>query len=366
MLRHRKRRRRLPNDVVGVFKDWQPRYLEHDIATFPVTFVRTDDGKIDKVPLIKGYIKIGTNLSSKLATRPSFADCNGIGFCPKRSYGPRLTVLDVDIADEREVDKAIARHGDTPIIVKTASGKFHLYYRHNGEPRRIRAGGNTIDLLGAGFVAAPPSVSVDGGTYEFIRGGLGDIRNLPVMRGVDALLSKPKDIVARKVAVRQETIRDGNRNGMLFRACMLQAKHSKNFDELLAFAREFNEANMQPNLLDIEVVKAATSAWGYELNGHNYIVGGKFTSCANELVDGLCLKNNDAFILLLLAQRHHADRDRFCLANAMAEKLRWTLPRFKAARRYLVENGYLVVLHQGGRGKNDPSEYGWPQRRRDR
>ena len=80
----------------------------------------------------------------------------------------------------------------------------------------------------------------------------------------------------------------------------------------------------------------------------------------------MVLKNNDAFILLVQAQRYNADRDRFCLANAMAEKLRWDLRRFKAARRYLVENGYLVVLHQGGRGKYDPTQYGWPQRRRDR
>lgn len=125
-------------------------------------------------------------------------------------------------------------------------------------------------MLGAnGFVVAVPSIT-PGGSYEFIRGDLSQIGNLPVMRGVDQF--KAGNIVDEaltgtgepKRATRQQTFSEGDRNRMLFRACMLQAKHSVNFDELLVFAREFNETNMQPNLLDIEVVRTATSAWEYD------------------------------------------------------------------------------------------------------
>jgi hypothetical protein len=35
-------------------------------------------------------------------------------------------VLDIDTTDERVLADAIYRHGATPIIIRTASGKFHL------------------------------------------------------------------------------------------------------------------------------------------------------------------------------------------------------------------------------------------------
>src|SRR5262245_27290084 len=193
---------------MGVFRDWQPRYLQEGIATFPIEFVRTEKGRIDKKPLVSGYLKIGTNYSSRLAEKPKFADCDGIGFAVNRSYGPKITVLDIDIADEREVTKAIERHGDTPVIVQTASGKYQLYYRHNGEPRHPRHWGDDIpiDRLGNGFVVAPPSISLDGGTYQFVRGDLGQIRNLPMMRGVELRNVEKKPLEKNKI------IRGGQRN----------------------------------------------------------------------------------------------------------------------------------------------------------
>jgi hypothetical protein len=69
-----------------------------------------------------------------------------------------VTVLDVDIGDERVLSDALARHGETPLVVRSGSGKYHAYYRHNGERRRIRPWrGLPIDLLGeGGLVVAPP------------------------------------------------------------------------------------------------------------------------------------------------------------------------------------------------------------------
>jgi Bifunctional DNA primase/polymerase, N-terminal/Primase C terminal 1 (PriCT-1) len=339
---------------MGVFREWQPRYLEHGIATFPVEFERLPDGKVNKKPMVSGYMTLGTRNSSKLATRPRFYDCDGIGFCPNRSYGPRITVLDIDIADPKEVDKAIERHGDTPIIVKTASNKYHLYYRHNRERRLVGGGGDKIDVLGAGFVVSPPSISLDGGRYEFIRGDLRDIRNLPTMRGVSELVTE------RKVVAKQGPFKEGNRNDMLFRACMYEAKQAESFDDLLAWARDFNGVNMQPALLDMEVIRTATSAWEYQVRGENFIGGGgRLVTMPDPMLDDLMHSNQDAILLMLIVRRNHWSRERFHLANGMAETMEWTLPRFKRARRLLVERGYIRLLRPAT--NKAPAEYGWPQ-----
>src|SRR5262249_43347433 len=105
-------------------------------------------------------------------------------------------------------------------------------------------------------------------------------------------------------------------------------------------------SNMAPPLMDMEVITAAKSAWGYELRGENFVGGGgAFVTCPPAVVDDLSLNNPDAFVLLMVARRHHWDRERFCLANAMGEKLGWTVPRLRSARSHLVKNGNIIVLH---------------------
>jgi len=344
---------------MGVFRDWQPRYLAEGIATFPMAFVQTEDGKVDKKPLVKGYLKIGTNRSGELATKQRFADCDGIGFGVVRPYGPKITVLDIDKADESLVGPAIERHGDTPIIVRTATRKYHLYYRHNGEPRQIRPWGEDIpiDLLGGGFVVAPGSISPQG-RYEFLRGDLSQIKNLPAMRGIDDLL-KPTKAVRQRPEDTQVFL-EGTRNKAFFIGSMRQARRVQNFDELLAFAREYNEGHMRPPLTDIQVVRTAVSAWEYELRGENFVDGGGFTVMRTDALDEL---DPDSYYLISQIKRYHWGRDQFVLTGEFARKLGWNLKRFVKARRVLESRGHITVLHRGGRGAGTPSQYGWPVRR---
>jgi Bifunctional DNA primase/polymerase, N-terminal len=201
---------------MGVFTEWQPRYLAERIATFPVIIDETG-----KRPAVKHYLKMGTDRSTELAGKPQFANCNGIGFRVDRPYGPKITVLDIDIADEREVTRAIERHGDTEIIVKTASGKFHLYYRHAGEHRMVRPWGQEvpIDILGGGMVIAAPSIGPKG-IYHFVKGGLDQVHSLPPMRGIDDLLKKPKEELAGNSGV----IREGKRNKSLWETCAWRSR----------------------------------------------------------------------------------------------------------------------------------------------
>lgn len=109
----------------GVFTQWQPVYAEHNIPTFPC--------KPDKRPAVTNYRRFGLPASSQIALH---SEADALGFmCGTRS---RITMLDVDTTDERILADALDRHGRTPIIARTASGKFHAPYRHNGERRWIR------------------------------------------------------------------------------------------------------------------------------------------------------------------------------------------------------------------------------------
>lgn len=155
----------------GIFTKWQPHYAEKRIATFPVG--------TDKKPQIKRWNQLGLSGSAKLARR--FTEANAFGFQP----GPlsRVTVVDIDSQDEAILADALVDYGDTPFIVRTGGG-YHAYYRHGGERRHIRPyADQPIDILGGGFVVAPPSLSAKG-RYEIIRGKLADLESLPPLRGM--------------------------------------------------------------------------------------------------------------------------------------------------------------------------------------
>ena len=101
----------------GVFPIWQPRYAARGIATFPVRIIERENGKTDKVPATKGYLRTGIQGSAELARK--FAHIDALGFaCGRRN---RITVLDIDTEDENVLADAQSRHGSTPLIIRTAS-----------------------------------------------------------------------------------------------------------------------------------------------------------------------------------------------------------------------------------------------------
>jgi hypothetical protein len=159
-------------DDVGAFSEWQPRYAERGIPTFPVIIT----GK-NKKPAISNYMNVGHPASSQFALR--FGDVNALGFVLGKHS--RITVLDVDTPDERVLADALDRYGKTPVIVRSGSGNHQAWYKHNGETRQIRPLRNRpLDILGDGFVVAPPSRGAKA-DYRFIQGGLDDLASLPTM-----------------------------------------------------------------------------------------------------------------------------------------------------------------------------------------
>src|SRR5262249_8978617 len=139
------------------FDKWQADYAAHGVATFPVD--------ANKRPMVSRYNRFGLPASTEIARK--YPDAPAIGFMCGRRSG--VTVLDVDTTDERVLADAVDRQGRRGITARRGSGHFQVGYRHGGEGRLIRPRRDVpIDILGAGFVVAPPS-RVAKGSYQFIQ-----------------------------------------------------------------------------------------------------------------------------------------------------------------------------------------------------
>jgi hypothetical protein len=311
------------------FSKAQPLYAERGIATFPVS--------PKKIPAVRGYLRADLNRSQALASK--FPDAEAFGFATDNRNG--VSVLDIDTPDDRVLVQALDRHGHTPLIARTGSGKFHAYYRHNGERRRIRPwSGREIDLLGkGGMVVAPPS-KVAKGSYAFIEGSLDDVSRLPVMRNLEFEKLEP--------------VKQGERNDKLWRHCMRHARHVETYDELLDVARTFNDECLPP-MEDSEVMSAAQSAWRITERGDNWF--GRHGAWFPVEEVSLLVSQTDALALLVFMRANQGPAATFLCANGLAEKFGWRRHRIANARRRLIELGYMKPVRQAGYGR--PALYRW-------
>jgi hypothetical protein len=332
----------------GVFAVQQPIYAERGIATFPL--------KDNKVPAISNYQKIGLPASSKLVLNHRFRSAGGFGFMTNART--RIAVLDVDTTDERVLADAVSRHGSTPVVARTASGKFHAYYRHNGEHRKIRPFNDLpIDLLGdKGYVVATPS-RLEKRAYSFLQGSLDDLDRLPVMRGLDSdMYSRAATILARPVqspCQEGESVYEGRRENTLWSFCMQQLSLKEHDIDAIVAAAIARNSTFVPPLPHDRVVATAASAWERTAKGRNWFGNGT-VALRHDEVDEL---PQDAAWLLTKLRRHNWGRN-FILANAMAETLGWTIKRFAAAKAELERMGKIRCIRDRN-GGNRPPTYTW-------
>jgi hypothetical protein len=323
--------------TAGTFLRFQSLWAAHNIPTFPVNV--TPEGK---KPAVRGYNKVGLRGSAELARK--FASSDTFAFMAGRRSA--ITVLDIDTTEEKVLATALDRHGTSPLIVRTASGKHHVYYRYSGEPRHIRPWkGLPIDLLGDGVVVAPPSTVEGRGRYQMVKGTLDDLKRLPPIRGFDQKIP---------VTVREPLPLMGKRNVSLWRYCMRSAQACDNLDQLLMKGREYNMGLTSP-LDDTEVVKTAASAWGYTERGSNRFGQHGAWLAVEEIAT--MLDEQDAFFLLAFLRAHNGPWSHFMCANGLAEKFSWDRRRLAAARRRLIEMGHIQPIRQAGRGT--PALFRW-------
>src|SRR5439155_9377569 len=96
----------------STFADWQPRYAERGVATFPVVI-----GASGKKPGVVGYLRVGLKASGQLAIK--FPDASSFGFsCGKYN---RITVVDMDDTDPAIIRGAERLFGRSPLIWRTGS-----------------------------------------------------------------------------------------------------------------------------------------------------------------------------------------------------------------------------------------------------
>ena len=313
----------------GVFALWQPRYAEHGIATFPVR---------EKKPAVQHYLKIGSRASEEFAMR--FADDDAFGLACRRN---KLTILDVDAPDERLLADAMNQFGPTPFVVRSGSGNFQAWYRNNGEKRKVRPDPRRpIDILGDGFVVAPPSRAAKG-EYSIICGTLADLASLPTMRRAE-IATPANDETAELVEV-------GQRNVTLWRHCMQSARRCGNISNLMEEAVGFNTTQFYEPLPADEVLNIVANAWSKETEGTNWFGRGGRVVFDTAEVDDLMQADPDAFLLLTRLRRHHWNRE-FVVANGMAETMPgngWTRKRFAAARLRLATVGIIEEVRAASR-----------------
>jgi hypothetical protein len=333
--------------MTGLFAQFQPLYAEHGITTIPCSTV--SETKVKK-PLVSHWQQMGLSASHQLARK--FSEANAIGFVAGKRN--RVTNLDVDSRDQRVLEDAIARHGESRFIVRTASRKFQAYYRYNGELRKIRPWPDLpIDVLGGGLVMAPPSL-YGRGQYEIIHGTLDDLDRLTTMQGVDDLKLQAR----QALQVERATIGKGRRNSSLFNYLLRYAASIRpncTLAALKAEARDFNAKHCIPQLEEMEIMTVASNVWAYEASGNNRC--GQHGAWLSMDEIAAILVHQDAFMLLAFLRANNGPDSLFMCANGLSEKFGWDRRKLAAARHRLIEMRYIKPIRQAGRGH--PALFQW-------
>lgn len=328
--------------MTGVYGQHVGAYAASGLPAFPV------DTR-SKRPAVTRWQRTTPSQSLRWARREGLASKDGVGILMGPSSG--ITEIDIDAVGDAWIGMAIERFGGTPIVIRTASGKGKLWYRHNGERRVIRPFlGLPIDVLGGGFTIAPPSYREDlAASYTFLAGGIAEVANLPAIRA---------DTLAEGFSRAPEAVLRGERNDSLWRYCMTQARFCDDPEALIDVARTWAGSFPDP-LPPHEIEKAARSAWRYQIEGRNYLGLKRPQVTESDRIMDALMDQPDAFFLLQLFQRYHWNRPRFAIApRAMSRDgiPPWHYSRIERARDTLLERGLIEEVIAPGQGKG-PGQY---------
>jgi hypothetical protein len=368
----------------GVFATAAPAFAKHGVATIPVK------GKKPAVGNWGEKTKYTVRTSLKHADNPKFADANVGVLCGKRSG---ISVVDVDTTDDRELQWVLDTFGASPVIERTGVGKFHVYYRHAGEGRRIRAfkncGHGEIDLLGSsGFFVAAPSIHPDTGKpYIFETGSMDDFNRLPFMNAdaladllpatkakrekADATTGEITDGAAEPSAETVEVpagmVGEGERNGALFKYALRTAWEVSSFESLLRMLLAMNPEMCSPPLPEGQAAEIARTVWDYKEAGTLVRPGSQsLLYDVDTFMSLLSGDHMDAIGLFgFLRVAHAGKRQVFAASPAALRKAghigSWSEKRYRAAIADLLALGLIERVHSGGNGPRDPHTFSFTQ-----
>jgi hypothetical protein len=170
----------------------------------------------------------------------------------------RLVVVDIDWAEL--LDEMVRRFGPTPLIIRSPSDGFHMYFRAGTTDvgcRNLRKSeGLSVDIKGrGGLVIAPPSRDpLTAKPYSFHSGSWGCLPDLPLFPA-DRLPEWKDGVNAGKRPASR--VRQGERNNWLFRELLKVAPHCDDFDALLDVAQTKNDHVFEVPLPASEIVATA-------------------------------------------------------------------------------------------------------------
>lgn len=340
-----------PTDLAEVYRHFAARYAALGIPVFPIR---------DKIPLVKHWQRMGCRAAVKFAKRATFWSA-GIGMCCGTKSG--ITIVDVDEPGDGPLQVALARFGDTPLIVRTHSGKHHLYYRHNGERRQLGLEGKKLDILGEGGFAVLPPSSGPQDRYHFIRGGFDSLRDvglLPAIKKGALLLPGKLDRRQRKAFTLPTLQNDvGRRDSDLFHACLKAAATAETLAQLEALALAVN-STFDPPLQTEQALQKARQAWKYKLEGRLMLPGCEPNAVIRQGEVQALIKYPVALRLLLLVRFSHSARPdkKFALGvRALSKELGCRQETVSDAIEKLINLGHIERVHRGGKCKGDASLY---------
>ena len=319
---------------MGAFGEHAAEFIARGI---PVVPTRGDDGKR---PAINNWQKLGLRGSRKLLESGKHDDSNLAFIAGKRSG---LTVLDVDTQCQKTLNEALARFGCSPIVIRTASGKFHAYYRYNGEGRKIRPIPD-VDILGGGICVAPPSARPDlaGQGYEWLQGDLGDLDSLPALQNLP--MRSYKHVKADSFGT--GIVQEGERTNDLFRELRTVVHECTTLDELASRAYIICE-RYDPPLSQDEVMKQAKGVWRLREEGR-CIAPGSMTA-AMPVNDTVALSDKpSAYLLLGYLRAHHGPSHEFAIVpTGLATVLSMSDKTIRTSRAVLLERGFVTRVRRG-------------------
>jgi hypothetical protein len=315
------------NAPVRIFATNAPEYADAGLPVFPVKTQL-------KKPAIRGWQDTTTSKTRSWASNERLGAEEGLGLL--MGDRSRITEIDVDAVGEGWLGIAVEQFGETPIVIRTASGKAKLWYRYNGEGRHIRPfEAQPIDVLGKGFTIAPPSWREDlSASYRFETGSIADTEKLPAIRA---------SVRADVSCIVGSVVNQGQRNNTLWRYCMAQARHCDDLESLIDVAATWTSAFPDPLTLK-EVEKCARSAWRYETQGRNFVGLRKPQIIEGHVIMDTLLDQPEAFTLYQLFLRWHSNRRLFAISpRAMSESGSppWPRGKIERARDVLLERGFI-------------------------